>query len=115
MENDEASHTHLWQSSAGVSRRPVRVPGRGAPVLGADTGTAPWLVYRDYSDSHSAIRLLNRGLLGRICDADTPPLISAHGHHETAARRGLHWLAAAPRVVFLDLGIWLSGATRGLA
>src|SRR5919109_60550 len=101
MENDEASHTHLWQSSAGVSRRPLRVPGRGAPVLGADTGATPWLVYRDHSDSHSAVRLLDGGLLGRICYADTPPFISAHGHHEAAARRDLHWLTAAHWVVFL--------------
>src|SRR5689334_421383 len=111
MENDEASHTHLWQSSAGVSRRLVRIPGCGATGLGADTGAALWLVCRHHSDSHSAVRLLDRDFLGRICDADTPPLISAHGHHETAARRGLHCLAAAPRVVFLDAGLWLSGAT----
>src|SRR5262249_58986737 len=106
MENDEASHTHLWQSSAGVSRRAIYVPGRGATGLGADTGAALWLVCRDYCGSHSAVRLLDRGLLGRICDADTSPLISAHGHRGTAARRDLHWLAAAPPVVFIYVGLW---------
>src|SRR5215471_9030252 len=115
MENDEASHAHLWQSSVGVSRRPIRVSGRGATGLGTDTGAALWLVYRDYRGGDSAVCLLDRGILGRICYADAPPLISAHGHRKTAARRNLHRLAAAPRVVFLDMGRWLSGATRWLA
>src|SRR6266446_8462426 len=115
MENDEASHTYLWQSSAGVPRRALRVPDRGATGLGAATGADPWLVYRDYLGGDSAVRLLDRGLLGRICYADTPPLISAHSHHETAACGDLHWLAAAHWVVFLDVGLWLSGAARGLA
>src|SRR5438105_14799038 len=115
MENDEASHTHLWQSSAGVSRRPLRVPGRGATGLGADTRAALRLVCHHHVGSHSAVRLLNRGLLGRICYADTPPLIGAYGHHEAATRRDLHWLTTAHRLVFLDVGFGLSGAARGLA
>src|ERR1043166_53097 len=115
MENDEASHTHLWQSIAGVCRRAIGVLGRGTTGLGPDTGAALWLVCRNHTGSHSVVRLLDRGLLGRICYAYAPPLISAHGHHETAACRDFHWLAAAPRVVFLDVGLWLSGATRGLA
>src|SRR5215468_9521034 len=115
MENDETSHTYLWQSSAGVSHRAICVPGRGATGLGADTGAALWLVCHNHAGSYSAVCLLDRGLLGRICYADTPPLISAHGHHETATRRDLHWLAAAHWVVFLDVGLGLSGAARGLA
>ena len=49
MENDEASHTHLWQSSAGVSRRAIRVPGRGATGLCPYTRAALWLVCRDHT------------------------------------------------------------------
>src|ERR1700739_1447802 len=100
MENDEASHTHLWQSSAGVSGCAIRLPGRGATGLGAYTGAALWLVCRDHPGGDSAVRLLNRGLLGRICYADTPPLIGAYGHHEAATRRDLHWLTTAHRLVF---------------